>query len=90
VLLTGLLEHIKDLEEKKKNGVATWDEEYFFPQETYSVITLDSESIMVIIISTRNITNKLTGRIGDTPIFKIGFWAEEWENCHDAPATWVQ
>lgn len=34
-------------------------------------------------------TNKLTGRIGDTPTLGAGFWAEEWEEdySHEAETT---
>ncbi|WP_457824617.1 isoaspartyl peptidase/L-asparaginase, partial [Staphylococcus aureus] len=34
--------------------------------------------------STGGLTNKLTGRIGDTPTVGAGFWAEEWD---DEPTT---
>ena len=32
--------------------------------------------------STGGITNKLPGRIGDTPTIGAGFWAEEWQTTH--------
>lgn len=73
-------EHIKGLEKEKENGgVATWDEEDFFPQGTCGAVALDSEGVVACATSTGGMTNKLTGRIGDTPTLGAGFWAEEWE-----------
>lgn len=76
-------EHIKGLEkEKDGRGVATWDEEHFFPQGTCGAVVLDSEGVIAVATSTGGMTNKLTGRIGDTPTLGAGFWAEEWEEEH--------
>jgi L-asparaginase len=73
-------EHIKGLEkEKNRKGDATWDEEQFFPQGTCGAVALDSEGVIACATSTGGMTNKLTGRIGDTPSLGAGFWAEEWE-----------
>ncbi|KAE9380655.1 N-terminal nucleophile aminohydrolase [Stipitochalara longipes BDJ] len=73
-------EHIKGLEkERDGKGVATWDEEHFFPQGTCGAVALDSEGVIAVATSTGGMTNKLTGRIGDTPTLGAGFWAEEWE-----------
>lgn len=73
-------EHIKGLEkEKEGKGVATWDEECFFPQGTCGAVALDSDGVLACATSTGGMTNKLTGRIGDTPTLGAGFWAEEWE-----------
>jgi L-asparaginase len=73
-------EHIKGLEKEKEGGVATWDEEHFFPQGTCGAVALDSEGVVAVATSTGGMTNKLTGRIGDTPTLGAGFWAEEWED----------
>lgn len=35
--------------------------------------------MLAVATSTGGMTNKLTGRIGDTPTLGAGFWAEEWE-----------
>jgi len=79
-------EHIKGLEkEKDGKGVATWDEEHFFPQGTCGAIALDSEGVIAVATSTGGMTNKLTGRIGDTPTLGAGFWAEEWEEHSPSP-----
>ncbi|KAF4632976.1 hypothetical protein G7Y89_g5145 [Cudoniella acicularis] len=74
-------EHIRGLENEKKGyGVATWDEEHFFPQGTCGAVALDCEGVIAVATSTGGLTNKLTGRIGDTPTLGAGFWAEEWED----------
>jgi L-asparaginase len=79
-------EHIKGLEkEKDGKGVATWDEEHFFPQGTCGAVALDSEGVLACATSTGGMTNKLTGRIGDTPTLGAGFWAEEWEEEYPSP-----
>jgi L-asparaginase len=73
-------EHVKGLEkEKKGEGIATWDQENFVPQGTCGAVALDSEGVLAVATSTGGMTNKLTGRIGDTPTLGAGFWAEEWE-----------
>jgi L-asparaginase len=73
-------EHIAGLEKEKKGlGVATWDQEAFVPQGTCGAVALDSEGVLAVATSTGGMTNKLTGRIGDTPTLGAGFWAEEWE-----------
>ena len=73
-------EHIAGLEKEKKGlGLATWDQEAFVPQGTCGAVALDSEGVLAVATSTGGMTNKLTGRIGDTPTLGAGFWAEEWE-----------
>lgn len=74
-------EHIKGLEKENSTagGDATWDAEAFFPQGTCGAVALDSEGVIATATSTGGMTNKLTGRIGDTPTLGAGFWAEEWE-----------
>ena len=73
-------EHVKGLaKEKSGKGVASWDLEDFFPQGTCGAVALDAEGVLTAGTSTGGMTNKLTGRIGDTPTLGAGFWAEEWE-----------
>ncbi|CZR52301.1 related to asparaginase [Phialocephala subalpina] len=79
-------EHIKGLENEKKSQDATWHEEHFFPQGTCGVVALDSEGVICTATSTGGMTNKLTGRIGDTPTLGAGFWAEEWEEEYASKA----
>jgi L-asparaginase len=46
---------------------------------TCGAVALDSQGVIAVATSTGGLTNKLTGRIGDTPTLGAGFWAEEWE-----------
>lgn len=80
------IEHVKGLEKEKKGGISTWDEEHFFPQGTCGAVALDSEGVVAVATSTGGMTNKLTGRIGDTPTLGAGFWAEEWEEEYTSKA----
>lgn len=48
------------------------------PQGTCGAVALDGEGVLCAATSTGGLTNKLTGRIGDTPVVGAGFWAEEW------------
>lgn len=79
-------QHLKGLrkEVEDEGGVATWDERDFFPQGTCGAVVLDAEGVICAATSTGGMTNKLTGRIGDTPTLGAGFWAEEWEE--DVPS----
>ncbi|CZS96231.1 hypothetical protein WAI453_009828 [Rhynchosporium graminicola] len=72
-------QHIQGLKKEKVGGVSTWDAESFFPQGTCGAVALDAEGVVCTATSTGGMTNKLTGRIGDTPTLGAGFWAEEWE-----------
>ncbi|KAH8816038.1 nucleophile aminohydrolase [Xylogone sp. PMI_703] len=74
-------EHVKGLErEKSRQGVASWDLEEFVSQGTCGAVALDVDGVCAVATSTGGMTNKLTGRIGDTPTLGAGFWAEEWED----------
>jgi L-asparaginase len=71
-------EHIKGLErETNGEGLATWDQHDFVPQGTCGAVALDRDGVIAVATSTGGMTNKLTGRIGDTPSIGAGFWAEE-------------
>ncbi|KAK2627856.1 hypothetical protein QTJ16_002502 [Diplocarpon rosae] len=72
-------EHVRGLEQEKLGGVATWHKEHFFSQGTCGAVALDAEGVICAATSTGGLTNKLTGRIGDTPTLGAGFWAEKWE-----------
>lgn len=50
----------------------------YLPQGTVGCVVLDSRGVLAVATSTGGLTNKLPGRIGDTPTFGAGFWAEEW------------
>ncbi|KAK4128023.1 asparaginase [Parathielavia appendiculata] len=72
-------EHVRGLErEKGGKGVAGWCDDEFLPQGTVGAVALDEEGVVCVATSTGGLTNKLTGRIGDTPTVGAGFWAEEW------------
>ena len=55
-----------------------WDGIEYLPQGTVGCVALDRDGTMCVATSTGGLTNKLTGRIGDTPTSGAGFWAEEW------------
>ncbi|KAI1141742.1 N-terminal nucleophile aminohydrolase [Hypoxylon sp. FL0543] len=72
-------EHLRALEkEKAGQGLATWSAEEYLPQGTCGAVALDTDGVVCAATSTGGLTNKLTGRIGDTPVVGAGFWAEEW------------
>ncbi|KAH7108139.1 asparaginase [Auriculariales sp. MPI-PUGE-AT-0066] len=48
------------------------------PQGTVGAVALDERGCIAALTSTGGKTNKLVGRIGDTPQFGAGFWAERW------------
>lgn len=74
-------EHIKGLErEKEGKGHSFWDAQEYVPQGTCGAVALDTDGVCAVATSTGGMTNKLTGRIGDTPTLGAGFWAEEWED----------
>ena len=48
------------------------------PTGTVGAVALDVRVCIASVTSTGGRTNKLVGRIGDTPSMGSGFWAEEW------------
>ncbi|KAF7560296.1 hypothetical protein G7046_g3841 [Stylonectria norvegica] len=77
-------EHIRALErEKGGKGSATWSATEYLPQGTCGAVALDEDGVICVATSTGGMTNKLTGRIGDTPVVGAGFWAEEWSEDGD-------
>lgn len=48
------------------------------PTGTVGAVALDARGCISAVTSTGGKTNKLVGRIGDTPHMGSGFWAEEW------------
>lgn len=78
-------EHVRALE-REKAGVqtlATWSAEEYLPQGTTGAVALDTDGVVCCATSTGGLTNKLTGRIGDTPVPGAGYWAEEWTEKGD-------
>lgn len=49
------------------------------PTGTVGAVALDMRGCIAAVTSTGGKTNKLVGRIGDTPQMGCGFWAEEWK-----------
>lgn len=74
-------EHIRALEQEKSGMQysATWSANDYLPQGTTGAVALDSDGVVCCATSTGGLTNKLTGRIGDTPVPGAGYWAEEWD-----------
>ena len=54
-----------------------WDGHDYLPQGTVGCVALDDQGVLCVATSTGGLTNKLPGRIGDTPTFGAGFWADE-------------
>ncbi|KAM0451971.1 hypothetical protein ACHAPV_009787 [Trichoderma viride] len=82
-------EHVRALEREKRGlGLGTWDVEEYLPQGTCGAVALDEEGVICAATSTGGMTNKLTGRIGDTPVVGAGFWAEEWEDKTQELSSW--
>jgi len=49
------------------------------PTGTVGAVALDVRGCVAACTSTGGRTNKLPGRVGDTPHLGAGFWAEEWQ-----------
>ncbi|CZT22422.1 related to putative L-asparaginase precursor [Ramularia collo-cygni] len=60
-------------------GDIHWNGRDYLPQGTVGAVVLDSRGVLCVATSTGGLTNKLPGRIGDTPTLGAGFWAEEWQ-----------
>ena len=76
------------------NDEESWDGIEYLPQGTVGAVVLDSFGDMCVATSTGGLTNKLAGRIGDTPTLGAGFWAEEWQESkvqnHFQPDSLIQ
>ncbi|CAZ81387.1 unnamed protein product [Tuber melanosporum] len=79
-------EHLRGLEKEKgysaSDGVPDEDPQAekaeYLSQGTVGCIAMDLHGTLCVATSTGGLTNKLPGRIGDTPTLAAGFWAEEW------------
>ncbi|KAI0093308.1 asparaginase [Irpex rosettiformis] len=58
------------------------------PTGTVGAVALDVRGCIAAVTSTGGKTNKLAGRIGDTPSMGSGFWAEEWPAPGLIRRTW--
>ncbi|RMY18095.1 hypothetical protein D0867_05567 [Hortaea werneckii] len=68
-------------------GDVSWDGKEYLPQGTVGAVVLDRSGMTCVATSTGGITNKLPGRIGDTPTLGAGFWAEEWDVLPQNPPS---
>lgn len=74
-------EHVRALENERNSAStsATWSPHEYLPQGTCGAVVLDRDGVVCCATSTGGLTNKLAGRIGDTPIVGAGFWAERFQ-----------
>ena len=56
-----------------------WEALDQMPTGTVGAVALDCRGCIASVTSTGGKTNKMVGRIGDTPQMGCGFWAEEWK-----------
>ncbi|KAF4122085.1 L-asparaginase [Geosmithia morbida] len=70
------------------SGHPGWDADRYVPQGTCGAVALDADGVICVATSTGGLTNKLTGRVGDTPVPGAGFWAEEWIDG-DSGSDWT-
>ncbi|KAF2271543.1 L-asparaginase precursor [Westerdykella ornata] len=66
------------VEEKKGDPDIEKLTKRYTPLGTVGAVVLDSFGNICVATSTGGLTNKVPGRIGDTPTIGAGFWAEEW------------
>ncbi|KAF8891687.1 nucleophile aminohydrolase [Infundibulicybe gibba] len=59
------------------------------PTGTVGAVALDIRGCISVLTSTGGRTNKLVGRIGDTPHMGAGFWAEEWKSSGWIRQLWA-
>ncbi|GAB7349414.1 hypothetical protein MBLNU459_g8531t1 [Dothideomycetes sp. NU459] len=71
----------------------SWNGEEYLPQGTVGCVVLDSSGTLCVATSTGGLTNKLDGRIGDTPTIGAGYFAEQWYDeipSRPAPMSYQQ
>jgi beta-aspartyl-peptidase (threonine type) len=59
------------------------------PMGTVGAVALDMRGCIAACTSTGGRTNKLPGRVGDTPHLGAGFWAEEWQAPRSRWRRWL-
>ncbi|KAK5679841.1 hypothetical protein LTS10_007789 [Elasticomyces elasticus] len=81
--------HKQEAADSYASNDPSWDGKEYLPQGTVGCVVLDSTGTICVATSTGGLTNKLPGRIGDTPTIGAGFWAEEWQphQCTAARAS---
>jgi L-asparaginase len=79
-------EHLRGLAVEKERDalgvsmdeVSQWEKDTYIPLGTCGAVVVDSFGTVCVATSTGGLTNKVPGRIGDTPSMGTGYWAEEW------------
>jgi beta-aspartyl-peptidase (threonine type) len=61
-----------------------------FPTGTVGAIALDIRGCIAVLTSTGGKTNKLVGRVGDTPCMGSGYWAEGWKTQGGIQRLWAK
>ncbi|EME49438.1 hypothetical protein DOTSEDRAFT_109763, partial [Dothistroma septosporum NZE10] len=79
---------VHDVVENDRLSIANsqWDGKEYLPQGTVGAVVLDKTGTLCVATSTGGLTNKLPGRIGDTPTLGAGFWAEQWYEAAVQPS----
>ncbi|KAL4739437.1 nucleophile aminohydrolase [Aspergillus similis] len=73
-------EHRRGLDKSQSQNESEPVLGYGYPsQGTVGCVCLDQWGDLAVATSTGGLTNKLPGRVGDTPTLGAGFWAETWE-----------
>ncbi|KAF1953715.1 N-terminal nucleophile aminohydrolase [Byssothecium circinans] len=62
----------------KEDEMSDWEKNNYIPLGTCGAVVLDSFGTICAATSTGGLTNKVPGRVGDTPTIGAGFWAGEW------------
>lgn len=65
--------------DEHRRGLKGEEEPISLSQGTVGCVCLDQWGNLAVATSTGGMTNKLPGRIGDTPTLGAGFWAEAWD-----------
>ncbi|PKY03220.1 N-terminal nucleophile aminohydrolase [Aspergillus campestris IBT 28561] len=65
--------------DEHRRGLEGKEEPVSMSQGTVGCVCLDRWGGLAVATSTGGMTNKLPGRIGDTPTLGAGFWAESWD-----------
>ncbi|PLB41269.1 isoaspartyl peptidase/L-asparaginase [Aspergillus candidus] len=65
--------------DEHRRGLDGKEEPVSMSQGTVGCVCLDRWGGLAVATSTGGMTNKLPGRIGDTPTLGAGFWAESWD-----------
>ncbi|KAF7719649.1 Asparaginase [Penicillium ucsense] len=65
--------------DEHRRGLEGKDEPFSLSQGTVGCVCLDQWGNLAVATSTGGKTNKMPGRVGDTPTPGAGFWAEAWD-----------